>query len=372
VGVVERLRSTRLDAALAAALIGAALVQLVVVPFAAPAVGVLYVLGSMLPLAWRRTFPVESALVSSALWLVPLEGYPVLGFVAVVLQFFALGDRGRPLRAVVLTTGWAVGTSVVGTLLGPEVPVAAVGAVLVVVAPVLAGRVVRRLREQNASLTALTRELHEERRRAEEAAVGGERARIAQELHDVLGHELTLIAIQAEAAGMALQVDPERAAASVETIRTTSHRALAEIREVVGVLAPAPGAERPEAPEDLVALADRARAAGVANTLSVSGTPDPEHTALGLAVHRIVRECLTNAGRHAPGQTVTVAVDWAAHEVAVEAVNPTEPGARVEPGRGLTGIRHRAELLGGTYHAGAVGSRFEVRVVLPRAGRVAS
>ena len=96
-GVVERLRSTRLDAALAAALIGAALVQLVVVPFAAPAVGVLYVLGSMLPLAWRRTFPVESALVSSALWLVPVEGYPVLGFVAVVLQFFALGDRGRPI-----------------------------------------------------------------------------------------------------------------------------------------------------------------------------------------------------------------------------------------------------------------------------------
>ncbi|WP_460931761.1 sensor histidine kinase [Phycicoccus ginsengisoli] len=371
-GVVERLRSTRLDAALALGLVAAGLAQLAVVPFADPGVGVLYVLGSMLPLPWRRTFPVESALVSSAFWLVPLEGYPILGFVAVLLQFFALGDLGRPLRAVVLTTAWATATSVVGTLLGPEVPVAAVGAVLVVVAPVLAGRVVRRLREQNESLTALSRELQEERRRAEEAAVGGERARIAQELHDVLGHELTLIAIQAEAAGVALHVDPDRVAAPVETIRTTAHRALAEIREVVGVLAATPGPDQSQPTEDLVVLTDRARDAGVPNTLSVTGTPEPAHSAVGLAVHRIVRECLTNAGRHAPGEPVTVAVDWAEHEVAVAAANATDPGAPVAPGRGLTGIRHRAELLGGTYRAGAVGSRFEVRVVIPRPERVPS
>jgi signal transduction histidine kinase len=218
----------------------------------------------------------------------------------------------------------------------------------------------------------LSRELQEERRRAEEAAVGGERARIAQELHDVLGHELTLIAIQAEAAGVALHVDPDRVAAPVETIRTTAHRALAEMREVVGVLAATPGPDQSQPTEDLVVLTDRARDAGVPNTLSVTGTPEPAHSAVSLAVHRIVRECLTNAGRHAPGEPVTVAVDWADHEVAVAAVNAADPGARVAPGRGLTGIRHRAELLGGTYRAGAVGSRFEVRVVIPRPERVAS
>ena len=86
-------------------------------------------------------------------------------------------------------------------------------------------------------MAELTEELRDERDRAEEAAVGAERARIAQELHDVVGHEVTLIAIQAEAAAAALRLAPERAAEPIETIRSTAHRILAEMREVVNVLA---------------------------------------------------------------------------------------------------------------------------------------
>ena len=168
-------------------------------------------LGTTLPLAWRRTRPIESTLVASAFFLVPLDGFPVLGFVVVILQFFALGSHGEPRRAVALTTASRLSTSVVGTLLGPEAAYAAVGGALVVVAPVLAGRLVRHLREQNDELTALTAELREEQPRAEEAAVDAERARIAQELHDVVGHEVTLIAIQAEAAAAALRARPDRA-----------------------------------------------------------------------------------------------------------------------------------------------------------------
>lgn len=363
VAVLDRLRVTRLDAVLAATLVAAGLVQVIVWPIAGHGLGALFVLGSTLPLAWRRTHPLESSAVSAAFWVIPLDGFPVLGFVGVILQFFALGGYGAPRTAVVLVAAWAAATAVVGTLVGPEAPVAAIGAVLVVVAPVLAGQVVRHLRSQNDALAALTLQLADERDRVEEAAVGAERGRIAQELHDVVGHEVTLIAIQAEAAAAALGVDPSRAVDPVESIRSTAHRALREIRDVLGVLAP--HGDGVTAAEDIAELSRRANAAGIANTLEVTGTPWPDHSPATLAVNRIVRECLTNAGRHAPGAPVTLRIDWQPGEVVVTTSNRTGGGLPSSPGRGITGMRHRAELLGGAFDAGYHDGCFEVRAALP-------
>ena len=107
------------------------------------AVGELFVLGTTLPLAWRRTRPVESALVASAFWLVPLDGYPVLGFVVVILQFFALGSHGEPRRAVAAVDRVGVGRRPwSGRCSGPRRRWPRSARVLVVVAPVLAGRLV--------------------------------------------------------------------------------------------------------------------------------------------------------------------------------------------------------------------------------------
>ena len=261
--------------------------------------------------------------------------------------------------------------SVLGTLLGPEQPVAAIGGVLAVVAPVAAGRVVRRLRDQNDALAELTEQLARERARVEESAVARERARISQELHDVVGHELTLIAIQAEAAGVALRAAPERAAAPVEAIRETAHRTLAEIRATLDVLAPrATGDESGTVePGDTVQeLVRRAQAAGMPVSLTASGAPWPPQTPAGLAVSRIVQECLTNARRHAPEAELDLRVTWARDAVHIRASNPV--GLRTPPsdaggGRGLTGMRHRAELLGGTFSARAADGRFAVDVTLP-------
>jgi signal transduction histidine kinase len=359
---LRRLGTTPLDAGLAVVLLAVGLVQAIAFPIADGLIGELFVLGSTLPLAWRRTRPLEAALVSSAFWLIPLEGFPILGFVVVILQFFAVGAHGEPTRAVTGVTAWASATAVVGTLLGPEEPIAAIGGVLVVIAPVLAGRLVRHLRHQNDELSRLAAELREERRRAEEAAVGAERARIAQELHDVVGHEVTLIAIQAEAAASALALSPGRAAEPVEAIRTTAHRTLAEIRSVLDVLSPLDADGRAE---DLASLAERARRSGIANTLSVTGTPLADEAPASLAVRRIVRECLTNAGRHASGEPVTISVDWGPDAVCVESSNPTVGPSPPDPGRGLTGIRHRAELLGGTFLLDVTDGRFGVRVQIP-------
>lgn len=361
--LLDRLQVARTDALLATVLVVAGVVQAVLWPIAPGVVGELFVLGSTLPLAWRRHRPVEASLVASAFWLVPLDGYPVLGFVTVILQFFGLGAWGAPRLAVVLATAWASGCSVVGTLWGPEPPVAAIGAVLVVVAPVLAGRLVRHLHTQNQTLARLAADLREERARAEEVAVWAERGRIAQELHDVVGHELTLIAIQAEAAASALRTSPDRAAEPVESIRTTAHRALGEVRSVLGVLAPS-GSDR-QAADGIAEVARRARSAGVENTLTVTGTPWAEHEPVGLAVGRIVRECLTNAGKHAPGRPVELRVAWGADTVVVESSNQVDPGFAPGAGRGLTGMRHRCELLGGTFDAGPRDGRFAVRAQLP-------
>ncbi|MFI7586556.1 histidine kinase [Spongisporangium articulatum] len=203
--LIRRLDVTPLDAVLAMVFTLAGLVQVSLLPIAGGGLGHLYVLGATLPLAWRRTHPVEASVVASAFGVIPLDGYPVLGFVVVILLFYALGLHGRPLPAVFLATAWGCATGTVGTLLGPEPPVAVIGAFIAVIAPVLAGLVVRRLQAQNAELRRLTAELEAEREKVREAAVGAERERIAQELHDVLGHELTLIAIQAEGAAVALR-----------------------------------------------------------------------------------------------------------------------------------------------------------------------
>jgi signal transduction histidine kinase len=363
---------------LATAFVLVGLVQTLVLPIADPAVAVLYVVGSTAPLAWRRTHPVGAALVSSVFWLVPLDGYPVLGFVVVLLMYFALGYHGRPDVAVLLTTVWSVVVSVAGTLLGPEQPVAAIGGVLAVVAPVAAGRVVRRLRDQNDALAELTEQLARERARAEESAVARERARISQELHDVVGHELTLIAIQAEAAGAALRAAPERAAAPVEAIRETAHRTLAEIRATLDVLAPrATGGESgtAEAGDSVPDLVRRAQAAGMPVVLGVTGEPWPAQTPAALAVSRIVQECLTNARRHAPEAALDLHVTWtrdAVHIRASNALDARTPSPDTRGGRGLTGMRHRAELLGGAFAARSADGRFEVDVTLPaEAARVA-
>jgi signal transduction histidine kinase len=130
------------------------------------------------------------------------------------------------------------------------------------------------------------------------------------------------------------------------------------------VLSPA-GENAAPGSEPLEALVARARSAGIAGSLVVSGVPLPDASPVALAVARIVRECLTNAGRHAAGAPVAVRVDWQPSRVHVRASNPMASRGRVVPGRGLTGIRHRAELLGGTYTAGVTDGIFAVDVWMP-------
>ncbi|SDJ79390.1 Signal transduction histidine kinase [Nonomuraea jiangxiensis] len=218
-----------------------------------------------------------------------------------------------------------------------------------------------------------------EERRSQEAksaqAVLAERARIARELHDVVAHHMSVIAIQAEAVPLKAKGDPVQLEAGLTEIRQLSLEAIAELRQVLGVLrdqdgrtdtAPQPGLDR------IDELVTNARAAGLAVLVKQPEPPGRLPPAVELSAYRIVQESLSNVMRHAPGAPVAVDIALNGEELLLHVVNGpgAEPGAAPGAGQGLVGMRERAALLGGTLTAGTVtGGGFEVRARLPIADR---
>ncbi|TFV70553.1 sensor histidine kinase [Blastococcus sp. CT_GayMR19] len=349
----------RADVVLAAVFLALSLLQVVLAPIASPVVSVLVAAGSTLPLAWRRVHPAVAALTMTAVWTIPTpQGFLLLGYLIAGLLFYSVGAHEARLWRVVVVTGVGVVVGVVGTLLGPEIWQAAIGAALAVAGPAAAGRLVAHQRSQTALLQELTGRLVQERATAERAAVAEERSRIARELHDVIGHEVTVIALQADAAAAALAKAPERAAVPIEAIRSSAAEALAEMRRVVGMLRAAEEEEdlrpQPGLP-DVPALVEQSRAAGLQVDLTLRPPSQPTHASVELAAYRLVQEALTNARRHAPGASVDVRVVGDDAEVLVEVVNREGaiPSPRSESsGFGLVGMRERVRMLGGRLDAG--------------------
>jgi signal transduction histidine kinase len=365
---------------LAAGFLVASLVQVVLAPIASPGVSVLVAVGSTVPVAWRRVQPAAAALIMTAFWIIPTDGFLLLGYVIAGVLFYSLGAYDPVLWRVVAVTAAAVGVGVAVTLLGPEVWQAAIGSALAVAGPAVAGQLVAEHRAQNARLRELTAELVRERAAAERAAAAEERTRIARELHDVIGHEVTVIALQADAAAAALARAPERAAVPVERIRAASARTLAEMRRVVGLLRDPDDVEEELHPQpglaDLAGLVAEARAGGARIELVVDPPPVPPPPSLQLAVFRIVQEALTNAGRHAPGAPVRVRVDGTGTALHVEVLSAGAPAARGRAarsgggGHGLVGMRERVRMHGGSLEAGPTSDGFRVHAELPLAVEV--
>jgi signal transduction histidine kinase len=356
----------------AAVFLGLSLLQIAIAPIAAPAVSVVVAIGSTVPIAWRRIAPSAAALVMTAVWLIPTPGgFLLLGYVIAGLLFYSVGAHVRPLSRVVLVAAAGVAAGVVVTLLGPEIWQAAIGSALAVAGPAAAGRLVAHQRAQKERLRALTEELVTERRIAERVAAAEERSRIARELHDVIGHEVTVIALQADAAAAALEKAPERAAAPVEAIRHSAADALAEMRRVVGMLRVAEEEDLRPQPglPDVQALVAQSRAAGTQVDLVFRPAPGPMPASVELAAYRLVQEALTNARRHAPGAPVDVRVEADGTEVRVEVVNGRRggiPSPRPASGFGLVGMRERVRLLGGRLEAGPTsGGGYAVTATLP-------
>jgi signal transduction histidine kinase len=199
-----------------------------------------------------------------------------------------------------------------------------------------------------------------------------ERTRIARELHDVVAHHMTVIAIQAEAAPYRTPDPPEELTRSFATIRANAVEGLSELRRILGLLrderpdhqlGPQPTLDRLD---DLVA---NAQAAGLTVAAAVTGTPRPLPPGVELSAFRIVQEALSNAMQHAPGSEVRVEVAYRPAGLELQLVNgppraqPVRPSG---PGHGVVGMRERAAMLGGELTAGArPDGGYAVTVVLP-------
>ncbi|MFF8769495.1 sensor histidine kinase [Kitasatospora sp. NPDC015120] len=199
-----------------------------------------------------------------------------------------------------------------------------------------------------------------------------ERTRIAREMHDVVAHRVSLMVVHAGALERIVAKDPEKAAQSAKLMGEVGRQALNELREILGVLRMSEeNAPEPDSLTGLPRLVDQSRAAGMAVTLTVSGsrqefTGEAEQTA-----YRVVQEGLTNAHKHAGGAQVSVLLAYAPNGVRVSVVNACPGGERAAAalpsgGNGLVGMRERVVALGGTFSAGPErDGGFRVEAVLP-------
>ncbi|MBF8188286.1 sensor histidine kinase [Nonomuraea sp. K274] len=213
-----------------------------------------------------------------------------------------------------------------------------------------------------------------ERERDQQArmAAAAERARIARELHDVVAHNVSVMVVQADGAGYALDSDPEQARVAVKAISKTGRAALAEMRRLVGVLREDERMTTDYTPQpSLAQLGELVRASVVPARLQVGGAPRELPEGQQLAVYRIVQEALTNALKHGgPGARAVVELDYSGPELVVRVTDDGRGAAapRSPDGHGLIGMRERAGMYGGAVSAGPrPGGGFEVLARLPMA-----
>ena len=314
---------------------------------------------------------------------------PLTAWSASAVALFAFGARATPNGAIlgggvlvfvlclyavaVRCEAWVVTTAAAATAIGAIFAEGenVTSAILIATVPVLAGVIVRTRRGNREELAV------QERRHEGERALLEERQRIARELHDVVAHHMSVIAIQAEAAPYKTSDPPKELVESFAEIRASALSGLNELRRVLGVLrSDAPDTTPQPGLGDLDELLDSARSAGVTVTAGVTGTPRPLPDGVDLSAYRIVQEALSNAMRHAPGAAVEVKLYYGDAALVVEVRNDcpagngsagTQDGVPGEGGgHGIIGMRERATMLGGHLQAGPTKKgEFLVTAALP-------
>ncbi len=243
---------------------------------------------------------------------------------------------------------------------------------LLAIAPAVAAALgIRELRRRLSVSTARLRRATEEYEAAAVRAIEAERARIAGELHDVVTHNVSVMVVQAGAARLAVASSPDEASDALRAVEASGRTAIAELRNLLGVLSPS-GHEVALRPQpglgELDELISRLAAAGLSVDLLVQGTPRPLPPGADLAAYRVVQEALTNVLRHAGRAATSVMVHWG-EKLVITVSNTSAPGLRLgteQPGRGLLGLQERVSLYGGELDVGPrPGGGWQVRAVMP-------
>ncbi|WP_033328626.1 sensor histidine kinase [Streptomyces yerevanensis] len=320
-------------------------------------------LGFSAPLFWRRSHPFAVLLVMLPFSVANVWSGAVLQAsttLLVVIFNIALRTRLRTLLwsyVLAVAPFWIAGFRYPDDQGGP-------GALIVPVMMGLAlsavgGIAVRTRQEYLASLHERARQLEVERDQQTQLAAAAERTRIAREMHDIIGHNLSVITGLADGGSYAAAKSPERAAQALEAIGTTSRQALTELRRLLDVLREeAPTAELTPQPSlrDLDHLIEGVRSASLPVRIKTHGRPHPVSTGTQITIYRVIQEALTNTLKHAgPGATSQVSIsyeDGGAVTVTVTDTGRGGPHPNGTRGRGLTGMRERTALYKGTLEAG--------------------
>ena len=220
---------------------------------------------------------------------------------------------------------------------------------LLIGAAFLAGRAIAQQRER-------AKQLEREHKAAIKDVAEDERRRIARELHDVIAHSVGVMVVQAGAARRVVAEKPDAAEESLRAVEDSGHEAMAELRRMLGVLAEN-GEQAPAAPQPgidkLDALVARVREAGLPVELRIEGPSRRLPAGVDVAAYRIVQEALTNALKYAGGASTSAVIRFSADAVDIDVV---DEGTTVAPsdgiGRGLTGMRERVAVFGGSIDAG--------------------
>ena len=379
---MARLRPGIVELSLALLLFAAAVLEALIDDIPAP-VGaeVTAVVLTTLPLAWRSVLPVTTvAATTGGLALAVILGLPVgealiPGFAPfVALYSVAVQSTARELVVAMLIALAAFSTAVAADPDGQLSDLLlSTGAMLAAVA---VGRAVRVMGFETDTLEARAAELERERDESARAAVEAERARIGRELHDVIGHSISVMGVQAGAVRRVLAPELEREREALLAVERTGRDAVTEMRRLLGFLRPDDGAAPTEPLPTLKRLDDlvgELRRAGLDVDLSIEGELDDLSAGRALTAFRIVQEAFTNTLRHAPGAHVQAALRRTPSELCIEVIDDGNGRASVSPdggGYGLIGMRERVALYGGTLEAGPRPDRgFAVVVRLPTTDR---
>jgi len=328
-------------------------------------VAILIVLAEALPLWWRRRYPIAVLVVvivaEIVKWAQGFSGEP--SGPAIVFAVYAVSVYDKSLtRLVVAGAAISLIALAVGFLLVGDFPISRnliPAAALSLVAWVI-GDYMRSRRQFFIEMVSR----HKQER---DQAADEERLRIARELHDVVAHNVSVIAIQAGAA----RVSGNSSQNALQSIETTARDTLAELNRLLGVLRKQPDAPLAPQPglDQVDALLKAARDAGLEATLRITGEQRPVPAALDLSAYRIVQEAITNVLKHASASRLEVTLDYRAEALAITiSDNGTGATGKVgaSTGHGLIGMRERIELFGGELGAGSSSlGGFTVRATLP-------
>jgi signal transduction histidine kinase len=317
-------------------------------------------------IAFRRRAPLAATVTAfAAAWVfgaTHTPGHFAVTPVVLVLDLYSLGQRSAR-RGGMVAEGLILAAALPAIVLQPARPPAAVVATiwtLFILVPFLAGQIITNRTALAAALKAEAAEIRRAQSAREDAAVSGERMRMAQELHDVIAHNVSVIVIQAQAARLVARSDHDSAQEALRRIGRTGRDALTDLRRSMGELRYGELDDGTPGLLQLESLVDRSQAAGVRAELHLNGTlpvlpPDLDHLAF-----RVVQEAITNVIKHAgPGARVDVYVRVAADDLELEITDEPGPASlarrpiAAEGGHGLTGMRERLALHHGELEAGA-------------------